>query len=300
MPYTNYLKTGLDNGRGFNVPGAARLMLVNRDAIQSLFYDGELVEQVVLRVGEGWNMFQHLEDLRYTVVPETTKNGTLYGVEISFTVTIQTDAKNRMFDAMRETDLAAVVQDNNRRWWLIGHEQPLRLTQQDQKVDKDGNQYSVKLQNRQRQNVKGLNTEFVAQLFNQPFNPVLDSIDGVTLDIRVATTTGGSTGTPGGGDNLPNNFLNTITAPPTGYVILDSIGVVFASAGTIIKLPVAAQNGEQHTVKDYTGLAETAPITIDGNGKLIDGAEKFKVNSNYGSATFTFNNNAWLVSAFVE
>ncbi|KUG07419.1 hypothetical protein ASU33_13785 [Solirubrum puertoriconensis] len=241
-----------------------------------------------------------MEDLRYTVVPETTKNGTLYGVEISFTVTIQTDAKNRMFDAMRETDLAAVVQDNNRRWWLIGHEQPLRLTQQDQKVDKDGNQYSVKLQNRQRQNVKGLNTEFVAQLFNQPFNPVLDSIDGVTLDIRVATTTGGSTGTPGGGDNLPNNFLNTITAPPTGYVILDSIGVVFASAGTIIKLPVAAQNGEQHTVKDYTGLAETAPITIDGNGKLIDGAEKFKVNSNYGSATFTFNNNAWLVSAFVE
>ena len=298
MAYNNYMKLGLDNRPVWNTPGSKRIMFVKADVIQGIQYtESDLVDAVNLRAGEKWNLFNDLDTISYSLTPTVGKNGTLYGVEIAFTVNVQTRAKNRLFDSMRNTDLTAIVQDQNHRWWLVGLEQPLRLTTQEQKLDNDNNMYTLKLTTNQRENVKEMSDVFKANLTDADFTSMLDSIDGVTLDIRVASTNGGSTPAPG--TQLPNNFLVTITAPPTGYVVLDNIGVVFATAGTTIKLPAIDINGQQHTIKDFTGLASTATITIDGNGKQIDGFSSFRINTDYGSASFTYNNGSWSVSGFV-
>ncbi|WP_216689012.1 hypothetical protein [Hymenobacter siberiensis] len=297
MAYTNYLQNGYENSPTLFIPGAKTLMLIKADAVQQLVLaTKDEVDDVVRRSGENWNLFNNLDNLSYILTPEATRNGTLYTAEISFTVPIQTTQKNRLFEAMRNTDLVAIVEDKNFRWWLIGVDQPLRMVQQEQKLDNDTNQYAIKLACRQRDNVKQMTPAFVSGLTAAMFNTSIDAVDGVTLDIRVATSTSGTT-TP---ITLPNNFQNTVTAPPNNYVILDSIGLVFATPATTVKLPAVALNGQQHTVKDYNGLASTASITVSGNGKLIDGYASFSISTDFGAATFTYNNGAWLVSSFVN
>lgn len=299
MAYDNYLQNGFDNRPIWNTPGSKRILFVKSDAIQQLVYaEKDVVDTIILRVGVKWNLFNDLDNLSYVLTPDTGRNGTLYGVEIAFTTNVQTTQKNRLFDAMRNTDLTAIVEDRNYRWWLVGLEQPLRLTTQEQKIDNDTNQYLIKLSGKQRQNVKEMSAVFTGGLTNDMFTGLVDGVDGATLDVKVATSNGGQNG--GGSTQFPNNFQTTITAPPTNYVVLDSIGVVFASAGTSILLPSTGINGQQHTVKDYTGLASTAAITVSGNGHLIDGFASFVLNTDFGAVTFTFNNNAWLVSSFVN
>ena len=297
MAYTNYLQNGYENNGTLFAPGALRLMLVKADAIQLLAYaTKDEVNAISLRFGEKWNLFNGLDNLSYVLSPEATRNGTLYTAEIGFTVPIQTTQKNRLFEAMRNTDLVAIVEDKNFRWWLIGVDQPLRMVQQEQKIDNDSNQYAIKLACRQRDNVKQLTPAFVTGLAVELFNPSVDAVDGVTLDIRVATSSSGTAAPV----NLPNNFQNTVTAPPSNYVVLDSIGIVFATPGTTVKLPALAVNGQQHTVKDHTGIASTASITVSGNGHLIDGFATFVLNTDFAAVTFTYNDAKWLVSSFVN
>lgn len=297
MAYTNYLQNGYENTYTFYTPGALRLLLVKADAVQQLVYASkDEVDRVNLRINEQWNLFNALDNLSYVLSPEATKNGTLYTAEISFTAAIQTTQKNRLFEAMRNTDMVAIVEDKNFRWWLIGVDQPLRMVQQEQKVDNDTNQYVIKMTCRQRDNVKQMTPAFVEGLVDMMFNPSIDSTDGTGLHVHIITNNDEPTEDMG----LPNNFQNTVTAPPNNYVIVDSIGIVFATAGSTVKLPALALNGQQHTVKDYTGIASTASITVSGNGQLIDGFATFVLNSDFGAATFTHNDGKWLVSSFVN
>ena len=296
MAFSNFLKLGYENRPVLFQPGALRLILVRADAIQALqFASPDEVDVLNLRAGEKLSLFNELDNLAYYLTPESSQNGVLYNVEIGFTAPIQTTAKNRLFDSMRNTDLVAIVEDKNFHWWLLGLTQPLRMTLQEQKVDNDLNQYTVKLTCRQRDNVKRMTDKFIASLTDAEFNQSVDTTDGPGLDIHVSTNNSQS-----GDMGLPNNFQNTITAPPTNYVVLDSIGVVFATPGSTIKLPPVALNGQQHTVKDYLGLANVSAIRVLGNGSLIDGSSSYVINTDYGAATFTYNNGAWLVNSFVN
>ena len=176
----------------------------------------------------------------------------------------------------------------------------LRLTIQEQKIDNDINQYTIKLTCKQRDNVKEMSGVWIIALTSDMFSTMIDSVDGAGISLTYvgATNNGGSN--PPQPIQLPNNFQNTITEPPTNYVIGETIGVVFASAGNTVKLPSSATNGQQHTVKDYAGIASVASITVDGNGKLIDGNAAFPISTDFGAITFTYNNNAWYTNAFIN
>jgi hypothetical protein len=297
-----FLQNGLANRPVFSLAGNKDLILIKSSAILSIStnLEEELVEEVNLQFGEKYNLFEDLDNLFYVLTPEISKNGTLYGIEIGFTVPIQTTAKNSLFNTLRNTDVTAIVRDRNNRWWLCGLKQPLKLTTQEQKIDESTNQYSIKLTGKQRDNVKEMSGVWIIALTENQFSDMVDSVDGANLDITFVSATNNGGSNPPAPVQLPNNFQNTITAPPTNYVIGQTIGVVFATPGTTIKLPATAVNGQQHTVKDYVGVASSVSITVSGNGKLIDGNAEAKVNTDYGSITFTYLNNNWLTTGFVN
>lgn len=62
-----------------------------------------------------------------------------------------------------------------------------------------------------------------------------------------------------------------------------------------VTLPAAPAAGTIYQIKDAGGMAETNPITIDGNGNNIDGAASFEMGVDYQSASVIFDGAAWFL-----
>jgi hypothetical protein len=75
---------------------------------------------------------------------------------------------------------------------------------------------------------------------------------------------------------------------------------VFISVGSLtaaitLTFPASPAAGEYHDVKDADGAFSTYSVTVNGNGKNIDGAATFVMTANYGSNRFVYNGTKWLV-----
>lgn len=85
----------------------------------------------------------------------------------------------------------------------------------------------------------------------------------------------------------------------SAVVAKTQVGVVVTdtTAPRTITLPASPDDEEFHYVKDASGGAGTNNITVSGNGHNIDGAASFVINTNYGSACFTYDltNTRWYV-----
>jgi hypothetical protein len=79
----------------------------------------------------------------------------------------------------------------------------------------------------------------------------------------------------------------------------DNIVVVNRSTGsaTTITLPASPTSGEIKIIKDGKGDAATNNITIQGNGKNIDGTATQVINVNYGAFSLAYNGTQWNVWA---
>lgn len=64
-------------------------------------------------------------------------------------------------------------------------------------------------------------------------------------------------------------------------------------AATTITLPSSPVVGKTYIIKDGKGDAATNNITVNGNGKNIDGAASFVININYGSLSLVYNGTQW-------
>lgn len=69
------------------------------------------------------------------------------------------------------------------------------------------------------------------------------------------------------------------------YQVLNTDAIIGCSAGSItITMPSSSLvTGQRWTVKDESGTAAVSNITISGNGKNIDGAASYVINTNYGA-----------------
>jgi hypothetical protein len=306
---SKFLKNGLDNRRVFSLPGNRCVLFVRAEAIariQVAAADAFLVEDIELIMGEKWNLFNEPDNLAFTTTPSFSPAGTLYQQEISFTSAVQTTAKNELVASLAATKLVAIVQDKNNRWWLVGDEQPLTLKEAPQAITSEANQYSIKVSGLQALRAKQMAPSWVASLTSDSFSPMLDTIDGGTSQVVIGTPADNN-GNSGGGTTPPpvflgNNFQQTVSNPPSAYVIPATVGMVLAAAGTTIKLPASALTGQQHTIKDFQGGARLAAITVAGNGNAIDGSTTpFRINTTYGSITFTYSlTDGWLTNAFIN
>lgn len=66
---------------------------------------------------------------------------------------------------------------------------------------------------------------------------------------------------------------------------------------TTINLPASPEQYFEFIITDLRGDAETNPITINGNGKLINGEATAVINTNYGSFTLKYTGDFWYITS---
>lgn len=74
----------------------------------------------------------------------------------------------------------------------------------------------------------------------------------------------------------------------SGQVIGATDGLVAVSGSPEVRLPASPSNGQKYTVKDAIGNAASTAITVDGNGRNIDGASTVDISTNYGALNFVY------------
>ena len=95
------------------------------------------------------------------------------------------------------------------------------------------------------------------------------------------------------GYNVREPAGGTTTTTADGF-----IGVNTAAPRTIL-LVAAPAFGQVYRIQDITGSGATNNITIDGNGKTINGASTLVINTNYGAANLYYDGTNWFASVEV-
>lgn len=113
------------------------------------------------------------------------------------------------------------------------------------------------------------------------------TIQTVGNEVRISSTGGGN--------------VRIVTSAYTGIdysatTLSDYVGA--SNAVKTIYMPTSPLNGQQVTISDEEGNAETFPITVNGNGNLIDDSATALINTNYGSITILYNGIFWKVISF--
>jgi hypothetical protein len=89
----------------------------------------------------------------------------------------------------------------------------------------------------------------------------------------------------------------TIKTSSGAYVVLSTDCLIIINktvgAATAVTLPASPASGRVLIVKDGKGDANSNNITLDGNGKNIDGASPLTINTAYGAARIAYNGTQW-------
>lgn len=106
------------------------------------------------------------------------------------------------------------------------------------------------------------------------------------------------------GNNTSNNYNITII---TGNTTLNT-GSTFVilvnkpNLSTLVILPLSPINGMPFKIKDIGGNALVNNITVNGNGKNIDGFSTATINTNYGGIEIVYSSisNSWSILSFIN
>ncbi|MFD2717909.1 hypothetical protein ACFST9_04235 [Hymenobacter monticola] len=301
----NYLNNGYDNRPIFNIPGAKRLFMIKKENLLALGQSPGLLNGLSnyliedISIFGKWNIFNELDNFKFDVKLNRSKAGDLYSLELGFSINMLTRDKNTLLENLLNTDVTVMIQDENDRFWLLGDEQPLRMSELGKTIDGEVNQYTVKLEGRQLKMMKEVGQIYIITLTE--VTDMVDSTDGGA--VTWVLNTGGSTGPITGGSSTPSqqlNILSSVTNPPNGYTIRSIDHVILVGAGRSINLPSSPVQGQEHILKDYSGGASLLPITVNGNGKLIDGYSTASINTDFGALTFIYGAGGWNTTAFVN
>lgn len=297
MGYNN-IQHGLANTGVYSSPGAERIIFAAAEDVRGYsVVSGDTVTAISLAPGRQYHLFDNLDDLAYGLTTTSTKSGKLYQLDVSFTVAVETGQKNTLFDQLADTELVAVLQDNNFQWWLLGHEQPLRVISNEARVDNDTNGYTVKLSGKQRELPYHMADSWIQAIGSLPFSTLLDPVDGTLNPVTIQPTSPGSNG------SLPTptaGVSNVKVAPADGYIVEPQIDFVLALGGRTVKLPLNPQEGKLYTIKDLNGVASFLPIVVDGNGRVIDQNLTARIETSEGSLSLVYAASKWNICAFVN
>lgn len=155
--------------------------------------------------------------------------------------------------------------------------------------------------------------------FEQPENSILD-MSGTTNFLGVLKSKGVEIDASISGDTINFDDYALVYDNETGKIILKDIryggtaeiittvgeGVTYTIDHDInyigvlgdtvtINLPLEPIEYIEYTITDLRGDAETTPITINGNGKLINGETSAIIDTNYGSFTFKYSGSFWYI-----
>ncbi|WP_299988732.1 hypothetical protein [uncultured Pontibacter sp.] len=285
MIYTNKLNASFVNASTFNMAGCRRIFFMPSKNLVGYTFRNRQVQTINTVSGDRrFSAFEELESLAYNVKPESGKNGTVYNVEVSFGISgIKADTKH-LLDSMVNSELAAIVEDENYRYWLLGFGQGL-ITTYEAISDEGG--YSVKMGTKQLAGVEEVSYEFMS-----------------TIQLNMSETT--STPSPinlqpvssGSGGSQIGNVYNTINVTTDFYQVQNTDHYLKITSAKTVLLPESPYEGQQHIfIAAYN--ASVAPVVIKSAIYFIDGSTQAEINSDYGSLTFVFQGGTWSTTAFV-
>ncbi len=93
-------------------------------------------------------------------------------------------------------------------------------------------------------------------------------------------------------------YSKVVNLLSTGATLLSSdyLTEFNTSDGAItVYLPEAPYTGEMHQFSDTVGQCATFNATIQGNGKLINGAASALIATNFGGFTIRYNGTQWVI-----
>lgn len=152
--------------------------------------------------------------------------------------------------------------------------------------------------------------------FEQPSNSTLDmsgttnflgvlKSKGVEIDASISGNTIDYDGFSLIFDNQTNKIIlkknnlfssEIVLTEDVNYTINHDIGYIGVSGNTTtINLPSEPIDYIEYTITDLRGDAETNNITINGNGKKINGGDSAIIDTNYGSFTFKYSGSFWYI-----
>jgi hypothetical protein len=296
MGYNN-IQYGLQNSGVYSSAGAERIIFIPFEDVKSYeVIDSDVVNDIFLFPNKKYHLFDALDDISYLMTTSNTKAGKLYQLDVGFNVPNETGFKNTLFDQLTDTEVVAIVQDNNFVWWLLGHEQPLKVVSNEEKIDNDNNGYTLKLSSKQREMPYHMSNTWIANVANLPFSDMINN-GGVTVPVVISPPVPSNNTNP---PTIPMNSGNVKVAPPNNYVIENNIEYILAVGGRTVKMPLNPVDGQQHVIKDLNSTAYLLPITIDGNGRAIDSDLKIKIDAKDGAVSLFYAANKWNTHTFIN
>lgn len=117
--------------------------------------------------------------------------------------------------------------------------------------------------------------------------------------LKISANTWLITGDMGGfatGGSYENIVVRTVAGNYTALP-LDTIIEINKTVpeATTIYLPISPILNEKHLIKDGGNNADVYNITINGNGKLIDGSSTYTISDKYGAVMVYFNGSSWRI-----
>lgn len=96
---------------------------------------------------------------------------------------------------------------------------------------------------------------------------------------------------------LDGGHVHKVTLSTGNYTLTSADYAVIVSAlfSNSVTLPTSPMNGQTFVIKDGSGNAQSNNITINGNGKTIDGNSTILLRNNYASFTLSYNGTQWSV-----
>lgn len=270
MYFKNFRKS-LNIEPSFNISGIKKLYLINKNYIQRVALTQGIVTDFILDDELYFNLITG-EDITFNTNAELSRNGFIYNNEITFSLPKQDFNKLNILNDMMNNELAAIVSDENNKFWLVGNEQGLKATFSGT-IDNSNNGYSIKLNNTQLKLAREVAASYVASMVtsvNYDYVPEIPS-EPVEIPIEIFI------------------YDDNATVP-------NEVDIVRIKTGGIsILLSESPEVNQKHTfLTEIEKYFKT--VTIKGNGKAIEGLEEFNLTEEIPTVELTFTGEGWVIT----
>jgi len=278
MIYNNPLNSSFNNRKVFTLNGCQLVYFIPVDELISYTKANDKIQSFILD-GSRFNLFDNLDEIKYSVKTEVSRIDTLYAVELSFKIQKIDVIASNILQQLQNDKQSAIILDNNNNYRLLGFRQGLTVSYEQSSED---NVYTVTLATKQLTEPEFVDT---VAIVNLPVNSSIEPITTTPDNILVPDYSNSSNG----------NILQTISISSDNYQISNAEHIVIANSAYTIILPDSPQNGQEHIFKAVYD-ASINPVIIKSSNSLIDGNADVRINTEYGSISLFYNSGKWLVT----
>jgi hypothetical protein len=270
MIYDKQLNTSYKQVKKFSLTGCKNLYLSESKNVKGYFFEDRQIS--AFDRTENFSLWQNLTGLNISIKTLQSKNGTLYDISVGFAIaTLRTDTTH-LLDILLNTELTAIVEDRNGRFWLLGFKQGF-VTDYEAKTE-DG-VYTVTMK-----------TQQIAK-YEEVSVVAMKTLTLATTDTNF--TPEPAYYTPVREQIYTTKTYNTKIVTENNYVIKENHDFVILPLALTVFLPTSETVGKQIIIKcDYD-----ASVTSSFVKGQIDNNTQIEMNTDRATITVIWNGNIW-------